>query len=195
MVSETRRYKDQWQGYGSQSKTILHPPPLIIRDVRIPHELQDRLVHDVIFPRSGVVLPLPPTYSGSHTTMAPSSPPYDDSAVQQLRPTYTSLGLKRVASHHQSEQILTRYFFFYGFVCPPLWLLGILVLIHPLRHVLPFLFIAGHNVETRSKEKHPVRGWCDDMPIPGDSKGRRYQGVMSVCCQRRYDNLGILITA
>ncbi|SJL15107.1 uncharacterized protein ARMOST_18590 [Armillaria ostoyae] len=153
MASETRRYKVQWQGYGSQSKTILHPPPLIIRDVRTPHvERQDRLVHDGVSSRRAVVLP-PSTYNGSHITMTPSLPPYVDDSEVQLPPTYTSLRLKRVASQNQSNQIPTRYFFFYGFVCPPLWLLGIIVLIHPLRHVLPFLFISGHDVEIRSKEK------------------------------------------
>lgn len=85
--------------------------------------------------------------------MTPSLPPYVDDSEVQLPPTYTSLRLKRVASQNQSNQIPTRYFFFYGFVCPPLWLLGIIVLIHPLRHVLPFLFISGHDVEIRSKEK------------------------------------------
>ncbi|PBK95168.1 hypothetical protein ARMGADRAFT_1028567 [Armillaria gallica] len=154
MTSETRRYKHQWQGYGSQSKTIPHPPPLIIRDVCTPHhEQQDRLFHDGVSSRRAVVLPPPSTYNGSHTTMTPSLPPYVDDNEVQLPPTYTSLRLKCVASQNQSIQIPTRYFFLYGFVCPPLWLLGILVLIHPLRHVLPFLFISGHNVETRSKEK------------------------------------------
>ncbi|KAK0207208.1 hypothetical protein IW262DRAFT_665952 [Armillaria fumosa] len=83
----------------------------------------------------------------------PSLPPRIDDSESQLPPNHTSLRLKRVASQNRREPIPTRYFFFYGFVCPPLWVLGILVLIPPIRPVLPFLFVSGHNAETRLKEK------------------------------------------
>ncbi|KAK0462374.1 uncharacterized protein EV420DRAFT_1477107 [Desarmillaria tabescens] len=130
------RYKDQWRGYGSQCKMIPRPPPpLMIWESHVLNaKRQDRLVHNEMPSRSAVVLPPPSEFDAGHTTMSPSLPLYD--GKMRLSPTHT-LKLKRVASQNQSNQIQARYFFLYGFVCPPLWLLGILVLIYPLRRVCP----------------------------------------------------------
>ncbi|KAG7442564.1 uncharacterized protein BT62DRAFT_375368 [Guyanagaster necrorhizus] len=164
------RYKDQWKGYGSQSKTIPHPPLLIIReDYQLKTQRQDYSVRENIPSGSAVILPPPSTYNGSQTTTTPSLP--FSNSEPQFPPPFR---LKRVVVQNQSDPIPARYFFFYGFgsplfpfspslfiqsrsiltsVCPPLWLLGVLVLVHPLRYVLPFLFISDHNIETHSKEK------------------------------------------
>ncbi|KAK0475439.1 hypothetical protein IW261DRAFT_1422269 [Armillaria novae-zelandiae] len=165
-MSETRRYKDQWQGYGSQSKATVDPsssptynpgPPYSPRRATRPSAPRSDFFKE--YRVTAQCVPSPTDGYSSQNRMdqiTPSLPPCIDDSELQLLTVYTPLRLKRVASQNRSEQIPTRYFFFYGFVCPPLWLLGILVLIPPIRRILPFIFISGHNAETHAEEK----GWA-----------------------------------